>query len=258
MSGKVIVSTVAGELDRLLCLEKFPGDVSNNGLQTDAPGRAVRKICCGVDASMEFFEAALCAGADMCLVHHGISWGNSLARITGVNYTLVSFLLRHNIALYAAHLPIDANPLYGNNVVLCGYLGLTDVQPFGCYHGMTIGFIGNLPAPVSFPDFLKMTAGMPHVIRTCSFDFGVGEVSRVAVVSGGASDMVEQAASAGADVFVTGETGLQAYNMCRHLRMNMVSAGHYATECGGVERIGRYLSSKLNIESEFIDLKLPY
>ena len=42
-------------LDRELRVDEFT-DSSHNGVQVASSGR-VRRVCCGVDASMEFFEA---------------------------------------------------------------------------------------------------------------------------------------------------------------------------------------------------------
>ena len=99
---------LAAFLDRELRVADF-ADTSHNGLQVgnSAP---IRRICCGVDASAEFFEESLKRGANFLVCHHGISWGDSLRRITGLNYERVSFLIRNNMALYACHLPLDAHP----------------------------------------------------------------------------------------------------------------------------------------------------
>ena len=120
-------------LDRELHVTDFK-DSSNNGLQVDNSGR-VGRVCCGVDASLEFFEAAQRRGADMLICHHGLSWNDSLKRITDLNYRKIAFLMRHDMALYACHLPLDAHPRYGNNAVLARmlnedeFLSLVHVHP---------------------------------------------------------------------------------------------------------------------------------
>ena len=91
---KKIVEFLNGKMH----LEEYP-DSSHNGLQVENSGR-VEKICCGVDASLEFFDEARKQGADFLICHHGISWGDSLKQITGLNYSRLSFLIKHDIALY--------------------------------------------------------------------------------------------------------------------------------------------------------------
>ena len=92
-------------------------DASDNGLQVAGEG-PVTRVATAVDASLETFEAAVAAGAQMLLVHHGLSWNGSLARVTGLNRKALAYLLSHNLALYAAHLPLDAHPRLGNNAQL--------------------------------------------------------------------------------------------------------------------------------------------
>ncbi len=249
---------IAKFLNVELNIDTFKADYSNNGLQIDAPYTEVKKICFGVDASLDFFKEARARGADMCVVHHGLSWGDSLKHITGVNYKLVSYLINNNMALYGVHLPLDAHPIYGNNATLARELGLTNIQPFGEYHGMTIGFKGEYPTPISIKDFCMKVRELPHRGNFNALGFGKKEVKTVGIISGGAADCVEQAAEAGLDVYLTGEVNLQAFNLCRHLEMNMVAAGHYATECGGVKQLSALVRSNFDVETEFIDLSLQF
>jgi len=173
------VSTVAAYLDRELRIADFE-DSSHNGLQVANSGR-LKKVCCGVDASLDFFELAAERGADMAICHHGISWGDSLARISGLNYRRLSTLLKYDVALYACHLPLDAHPVLGNNAQICRALGLKRLKPFGMYHGKEIGFEGVLSRPKRFTTFLN------HVTECIgpplhAWDFGRKMVERVAVV----------------------------------------------------------------------------
>ncbi len=246
---------IVSHLDGLLAIDSFH-DVSNNGLQVENPGEVTR-ICCGVDASIEFFEAAAAKGADMVIVHHGLSWGDSLKRISGLNYRLVSFLIKHGIALYACHLPLDAHPALGNNARLAQLLGLRDVKPFGTYHGQTIGFKGLLPQALPYDAVRDLIADKVSP-NLSEMRFGKDVVGSIGIVSGGASDMVEEAAGEGLDLFLSGEATLVGYNLARHLGINAIGAGHYATERFGVEAVGAHVSRTFGIPAELIDLQLPY
>jgi len=247
--------TIATFLDRTLRLSNFT-DSSNNGLQVENPGR-VRKICCGVDASMEFFAAARDRGADMVVCHHGISWGDSLKAITHLNYSRVSFLIKNDMALYACHLPLDAHPRHGNNAQICKALGLTKTRPFGLYHGMMIGFEGMLPRPMSYQRF-KNLVGKTIGGNLQTMDFGKKTVRSVAVVSGGAPAQAEEAGRKAIDVYLSGEPSLQAYNLARECEMNAIFAGHYATEVFGVRSLAKLLKRTFNLDTEFLDLRVPF
>ena len=246
---------IVRHLDKLLVIDSFQ-DVSNNGLQVENSGD-VSRICCGVDASLDFFEAAAAKGADMAIVHHGLSWGDSLKRISGLNYRLVSFLVKHDIALYACHLPLDAHPTLGNNARLAQLLGLRDVEPFGTYHGQTIGFKGVFPHELPYGAARDLIADKVSA-NLSEMRFGKDTIRSVGIVSGGASDMVEEAAAQGLDLFLSGEATLVGYNLARHLGINAIGAGHYATERFGVEAVGAHLAREFGIPAELIDLDLPY
>ncbi len=251
----VKVSQIAAFLDQRLRVADFRDD-SHNGLQVQNSGR-VKHICAGVDASQEFFEAAAARGAQLLICHHGLSWGDSLRRITGLNYQRLKFLIEHDMALYACHLPLDAHPQLGNNARICRVLGLRKRQPFGVYRGMTIGFRGELAGALALSEFEKLVAqriGAP--VR--SMAFGKKRVRTVAVVSGGASDLVEEAATAGVDVFLSGEPQLQCWSLAQEHRINALFAGHYATETFGVQAVTRLLLKHFGLTGQFIDLQVPY
>jgi len=242
-------------LDRTLRVGEYR-DVSHNGLQVANSGRATR-ICTGVDASLPFFEAAVAQGADCVLVHHGLSWGDSLARITGMNYDLVSFAIRHDLAVYACHLPLDAHPTLGNNVLLAKALGVTRCEPFYDYHGTTIGVRGTLTRPCGFDALCERARRQVNPALT-ALAYGPAKVRTVGIVSGGAADGVGQAATAGLDVYFTGEGSLVGHNLAQHHGVNTVFAGHYATERFGVRALGEAVAREFGLPAAFVDLAIPF
>ncbi len=232
-------------------------DFANNGLQVDSRRDEIRTVCTGVDATLPFFEAAVAAGADLAICHHGISWGDSLKHISGTNYDLVKFLFDNDLALWACHLPLDAHPELGNNAGVCDALGLVDRRPFGNVNGQLLGFSGRLPAPLArdaFADLLRSRIGR-HLHAA---PFGREQIETVGVVSGAAAGMVSQAIDAGLDAFVDGEIDHVAYNACLQGRMNLFAAGHYATERFGVRALGEWIASLFGVRHQFIDFDLPW
>jgi dinuclear metal center YbgI/SA1388 family protein len=249
------IGKIAAFLDKELRISEF-SDSSNNGLQVGNSGSAA-KVCCGVDASMEFFMEASRRKANLLVCHHGLSWGDSLKRITGINYKRVSFLIKHDMALYASHLPLDAHPRYGNNALICKALGLRHLRGFGVYHGTELGFQGELPKPMKREDFKKLVRKvMGHGLQT--MDFGKTTVRSVAVVSGGAGDQLTEAGEKGVDVYVSGEPVLHVYSCAQEYGINAVFAGHYATEVFGVRALAGLLRRRFKIDAEFVDLGIQY
>lgn len=247
---------LAAILDAELQLSAYK-DVSNNGLQIENCGD-ISVIATAVDASLETFEAAAAAGAQMVIVHHGLSWGSSLARITGLNYQLVAKAISCNLAVYAAHLPLDAHPKLGNNAGLANALNLTNRRPFMAYHGQTIGFAGTLPQPLSRDTFAEMVRTITGGQRLERLEFGAEQIRTVGICSGGAPEGVEQAAAEGLDAYLCGEANLVAYNLAKQLQVNAYFAGHYATERFGVRALGEWLATKAPVNVHFIDFDLPY
>lgn len=249
------LNKITTHLDKILKLDQF-ADSSNNGLQIANKGNVTR-IACGVDASLEFFKAANAQGANMLICHHGISWGDSLKYITDLNYQRISYLIENDLALYAAHLPLDAHPRYGNNAQICKALGLQNLTPFGLYNGSTIGFYGNLPKAINYNKFKEQVEKvMNNELHT--MDFGKKTVRTIGVISGGAASEVVDAAEQKLDLYISGEPTLQGYNLAKEYGINVIFAGHYATEVFGVKALGQMITTKFKLKAEFIDLRITY
>ena len=123
-------------------------DDSNNGLQVEGQ-QEIRKIAFAVDACQAVFDQAVQREAQMLIVHHGISWGGGIKRITSCHSRQLKTLLSADLSLVAYHLPLDAHPEIGNNAVLANLLDLQDRKPFFEYDGEAIGFCGILPQPTN-------------------------------------------------------------------------------------------------------------
>jgi len=242
-------------LNKTLEVEKFK-DVSNNGLQVANDG-TLTKVLCGVDANLKLLAMAKESGADCIVCHHGISWGDSLKYISGLNYEIISFAIRNNIAIYACHLPLDAHAEYGNNAQICKSLNLIEPEPAFDYHGQTIGFTAELERALSFEE---ICARVNEVISTSfnALNFGAASIQKIGVVSGGASDLTGEAKDLGVDLYLTGEPSLLGYNLAEQLKINVIFAGHYATEIFGVRAISSMIEKELKISAECIDFKTPF
>ena len=57
-------------------------DCSNNGLQVEA-STEVTKVAFAVDACLATFQQAAAVGAELLVVHHGLSWGSGVRRFKG-------------------------------------------------------------------------------------------------------------------------------------------------------------------------------
>jgi dinuclear metal center YbgI/SA1388 family protein len=226
-------------------------DYGPNGLQVE--GRAeVHRLVCGVTASLALIDAAIAAGADAILVHHGLFWRGQDGRVTGWMKQRLARLIRHDINLFAYHLPLDAHPELGNNAQLGARLGWAADGRFG---DQDLGFIGST-APTTLAALtqrLRALTGREPVVAA-------GDdrpLRRVAWCSGGAQGYFEAAIAAGADVFVTGEISEPQAHYARETGVSFIAAGHHATERYGVQGVGERVAAELGLSWQFIDVENP-
>lgn len=226
-------------------------DKSMNGLQVE--GRSdINKIVFAVDACMDTFHQAEEKNADMLIVHHGLIWG-SVGYIKGQIMKRLKYLLENELSLYAAHLPLDAHPEVGNNVELMRILGARAEEPFGDYHGKAIGYSGSFDQPKTLEEINEIVKQQLHV-DPLTFNFGANDIKNVACVSGAGTSTVPEAGEKQIDLLVTGETDHASFHTAKEFSLNIIFAGHYATETLGVKALMNVIRDKFDVEVEFIDV----
>ncbi|MEY4561162.1 MAG: hypothetical protein RLZZ618_439 [Pseudomonadota bacterium] len=228
-------------------------DYGPNGLQVEG-GAEVRKIVSGVTASLAFIEAAVAAGADTLLVHHGLFWKGHDGRLTGWLKARVALLMKHDINLFAYHLPLDGHPELGNNAQLGALLGFAADARFG---EQQLGFIGD--AGQAFTTDTLATWLQSRLARTPVVVGGEAgrPLRRVAWCTGGAQSYFESAIAAGADTFITGEISEPQAHLARETGVAFFACGHHATERYGAPALGRHVAAQFGLEHEFIEIDNP-
>ena len=269
---------VVSFLDETLEIDRFR-DYGPNGLQVEGAGE-VRRVVTGVSACARLFERAIAARADLIVVHHGLIWGGGLRAITGIAGRRIAQLVKNDISLAAYHLPLDDHPRLGNNVGLCDAIGLgAERERFGEVRGRLLGMMGRWPEALSRAEAIarialgvlgdravssnetaKGTGGPPSGEQSPHFVFphGPDQVRTVGLCTGAASDLLEEAALAGCDLYLTGELAERAGELARELGINLVAAGHHATEVFGPRRVADELSRCFpDLSVQFIDVPSP-
>jgi len=224
-------------------------DYGPQGLQVEAANKNVQRIALAVDTAPATIEAATMWQAGMLLVHHGILW-RSVERITGPLGKRVRLLLENNIHLYAAHLALDAHPEVGNNAVLARMLGM-QVDGWWCdVLGTQIGVIGRVDTSLH-----NLITAVNDSLNTQArtLQHGPSQVRTLAIVSGFGADRVNEAKAMGADTLLTGETSHANYWAAADYGMNVIFAGHYATETVGVQALGEHLADQFGLTVRFFD-----
>jgi dinuclear metal center YbgI/SA1388 family protein len=226
------------------------------GLQV--PGAEdVHLVVSGVTASLELFQRAAEAGAQMVLVHHGMFVGSGpRPAMDAREKARLKTLFDHDLSLVAYHLPLDAHPEVGNNALICGLLGVAGLEPFAEHGGQPIGWIGSIDPPVPLVEVVDRVRRRINPVPMI-FEDGPGQVSRIAVVSGSAAGDVVPAADAGADCFITGELKEQVMSEAREAGISVIGAGHYRTEVFGVQALGERIAERFGVEHRFVDIPNP-
>jgi dinuclear metal center YbgI/SA1388 family protein len=243
------LSEVVSYLDSYLRIGEIPDDPrAFNGLQLDNAGQ-VNRVVAAVDACEATILDAGERKADLMLVHHGLFWGGSRL-LTGMHGRRVRLLVERGVALYSAHLPLDCHAEVGNNVLLARKLGLTDLVPFGTFEGIPIGVWGriDLGRDELVTRLQELVGGSPRVVSA-----GPARVARVGVVTGAGTGALLEAATAGLDTLVTGEGPHHSYLEAEERRLNLVYAGHYATETLGVRELAAHVGQRFGVPWEFVD-----
>lgn len=219
-----------------------------NGLQVEGKAN-VRRVAVAVDACQASIAQAVTGGADFMIVHHGLFWG-AKAPITGMIYRRLAPLIKNDIALYSSHAPLDAHLEVGNNHVLARALGLDVSGLWGEMEGVPMGVYADVS--MTRAEFVSRVRDTLHV-EPLVIATGPEQIRRVGIVTGGAGSWIERAYMRGVDTFLTGEGQHHTYFDAEERGMNVLYAGHYATETVGVRALARHLEERFGLETFYID-----
>jgi dinuclear metal center YbgI/SA1388 family protein len=244
-------------LDAYLRIAEIPDEAGAvNGLQVENRGQ-VGSIVAAVDASQAtidgvIHEATSGRGASsppLLIVHHGLFWDGNQP-VVGRRYRRVGALLAHDIAVYSAHIPLDVHPDVGNNAVLAKDLGLQATTSFDLYRGVPLGVMGDLS--LSRDELVRrVETRLGTAVRL--IPGGPERTRQVGIITGGAGSRIGAAIAAGCDTFITGEGAHHTYFDAIEGGVNLIYAGHYATETIGVRALAEHLSSRFGIPWSFHD-----
>jgi dinuclear metal center YbgI/SA1388 family protein len=251
----VTLDAVVEHLDTLLRTREvpdYPGAV--NGLQVANSGR-VDRVAVAVDFSRAAVEQAVAAGAGLLVVHHGMFWGG-VQPVTGPAYARMRLLFAHDLAVYGSHLPLDAHPAVGNNVLLARELGLEPSGGFARFKTMDVGVRGEAEGleTVALAGRAAAFAGRwGHELRHTPITLG-RQTRRwgLCTGAGASSDTLAEAAALGLDTLVVGEGPHHTAVEAAERGIVVLYAGHYATETLGVRALGAEVERAFGVPWTFV------
>jgi len=242
----MLLNEIVDYLDEFLDIKNIQ-DSCKNGLEVEGKDE-IKKIGFSVDACLESFQKAVSAKCDLLIVHHGMFWGD-IEYVTDITYERVKHLIKNDIALYAAHLPLDVHPEVGNNVQLAKLLNLEIQNTFCKYRNIDVGII--CKNDTDFDDLVKRI--QKHFpVKYMKFN---NLSKKVGIITGSGGLGIKEAVDKGCDTFITGEMRYIDYHPIKEYEINIIYGGHYATEVWGLKALMDNIQKKFNINCEFLDLK---
>ena len=249
------LKAIADRLDALLRTAEIPDySTAINGIQLENRGD-IRGIAVAVDCSQKTIEGTVAAGANLLIVHHGLFWGG-VQPIRGALYERLHRLLAGDVALYSSHLPLDAHPELGNNVLLAARLGLVPNGGFARSQGTEIGVRGECALLTSEILARADAFAKRHGGRALATDFDPSRTSRrwgICTGGGASADTLREAVALGLDTLIVGEGPHWTAVDAPELGLAIIYAGHYATETLGVQALGQLVEHEFNLPCRFIE-----
>lgn len=240
--------------DEILLANEFK-DYCPNGLQVDAD-TPITKIVTGVTACQALIDKAVELNAQAILVHHGYFWKNEPEVLTGMKGKRIRTLLQNNISLLAYHLPLDAHSTLGNNAGLAKALDLNIIEALFPDEKHPVGNVA-ICQPILADEFAQKIAKALNRSPTHIASEPNKLIKSVGLCTGGAQDMITQAAKMGCDAFISGEISERTTHLARELGIDYFACGHHATETFGVKDLGEHLAQKYGFEVVFVDIHNP-
>jgi dinuclear metal center YbgI/SA1388 family protein len=194
-----------------------------------------------LDASDETIARAKKLGCGAVVSHHPAIFGQGLKKLSSTDAVVQAAMNR--ISLFNVHTCWDAAE-GGVNDVLCDRLGVTDVKKFD------FGRMGLLSADSAkeLAEHVKKSLNAGNV----SYIEGKSPIEKVAVVGGAGGDYIAEAKQAGCDALITGEVKHHEMLLARQLGLNVVCAGHFATEVVSIGALRRAVQREAGNELECI------
>lgn len=250
----VSLSSIEEYLETLLAISTTPDyPPALNGVQVAHHG-PVRRIAAAVDASQRTIAMAAAANANLLLVHHGLFW-NGLRPIVGPHEARIRALFSHDIAVYSAHLPLDAHFTFGNSALLARELGLTVSGGFAKYQHIFCGVRGE--SDVATEELATRVSAWAATLdhQTVVSPLPSGHRTRRWAICSGSGAQVEtlrEAYACGVDTLIVGEGPHWSAVDAEEHGLVIIYAGHYATETFGVKALAAHLGERYQLPWEFL------
>lgn len=211
----------------------------NVGLLVGRKSRPVTRILTALDITLPVIQEAEQLGAELIVSHHPLIW-DTYKFVTDdvLQQGKVMRLIEGKIAAICMHTNLD-EAADGVDDTLAQVLGLCPEQHLA--EGR-IGHVSALPEAQPLEEFLKFVKDRLQVKGLRYYDGGK-PVRRIATGCGACGEYLRNAVEAGCDTFLTGDVKYNVFLDAQGYGINLIDAGHFATENPIVEKLAGKLQT---------------
>ena len=200
-------------------------------MQVGDTGRDIQSVLLTTDITESVVAEAMERGCQLIISHHPLLF-HGLKQVCGQTpqARVVEMAIKHNIAIYSAHTSLDS-VIGGINTRLADKLGISNYRILvPSENGQTgLGVIGQLPAPMSYTDFLA------HVRETLDCTYvrytrpRKETIQTVALCGGSGAEFIETAIEQEADVYLTADCKYHEFQDADG-RIGLIDIDHWCSE----------------------------
>ena len=235
------------------------------GLVSGSKAKTINSVLLTVDVTKDVVEYAKSAGVDLIFAHHPLMLrGVTTVAEDSSKGSIVSELIRSDIALYSAHTNADSVES-GTSAVLAQALGLvgsTVLSPISETKG--IGQVGSLAKAVSLGELAALLNNILPPTATgvrVAGEFNT-QVQKIALCAGAGDAYLELALDSGADVYITSDLRhhraqeVLELAKARGVAFSLIDISHWAAEFVWLETARAELQSAVpDVNFEICDLR---
>jgi len=222
----------------------------NSGMQVAGHNTPVHTLALCLDPSPAAIRRAAQLEAQLLITHHPLLLTPRLPSAPDAFHEALSLLFKADMALYAAHTSLDT-AMDGPAGWLARELALQEMrvlEPCPCRTAPLQGFgcVGDLPEPLSLDDLLVRLARHISLDGACLSGppvDGARLFKRIAYCPGSGASLIQAAAGAGADIFLTGDV---KYHSALDAPLPLLDVGHHPLEEEMTRRFASVLSERLS------------
>lgn len=246
-------------LDNYLKIDQIT-DSSKNWLQVDNSKKQIKKIWYAVDATNYILDLAVENKVDFLIVHHWLFWWVEQV-LVWVSFERIKKLIKHNIALYASHLPLDKHEEVGNNIGIVKWFANIfwiqnyDLEELWNYNQVNIWYGIKYTNPIHISNIITPFATSMWFEKKL-YNFWQKEyIKNIFVVSWGWWEALLECKQKNYDLFITGEMAHWQLCLAKELWQSLLLWWHRETEKIGVKLLAHHLQNKFSVDTIFLDEK---